>query len=116
VYETISPALWTHGNVFTMAHIPEINNWEDVGYFTGILLEDAASEYGRRELTGAADWRIEPQDILYVELVDRGDPNVWTGLPEGVTPLIVDSIDFEIVISEDVAQCDMRIAGIGGIL
>jgi hypothetical protein len=116
VYETISSAIWKHGNVFTMAHIPEINNWEDVGYFTGIMLEDAANEYSRRELTGAADWRIEPQDIIYVELPDRGDPNFPTGLPEGVTPLIVDSINFDMVVNQDAVQCDMTLIGIGGIL
>jgi hypothetical protein len=97
VHETISDVLWEHGNIFTIAHIPEINNLEDVGYFADILLEEAANEYGRRELTGGADFRIEPQDLVYVQ---------W---PEGVDLLIVDTIAFVLSTSEDSAAVDMTV-------
>ncbi|MGD0005034.1 MAG: hypothetical protein ABSE06_12485 [Anaerolineaceae bacterium] len=73
-----------YGNLYHYINIPEINSQGDADYYAALNLSDAGSRYEIYSLQGAADPKIEPQDVIYV------------GLPEGVKKVLVDEINFMI--------------------
>lgn len=92
-------ALVQHGNIFHGSGMNEIYSQYDAEYYTEKLLGDLAAVYEPKTLMGAADPRIEPNDILYVTF------------PSGVKKIIVDQIGFQLGVSETSAVFDMNING-----
>lgn len=87
------------GNLFYMANMYEINSAADADYFTDVLLDDAGSRVISKAYEGAADPRVEPNDIVYVETKD------------GLDRVIVDNIDLFYSVSRDNVVFDMSING-----
>jgi hypothetical protein len=89
-----------YGNLYHMLNMNEINNLADAKEFNAVLLEDNGSRVITKQFMGAADPRIEPNDLVYVKL-DTGDP----------MPVIVDQADFSLSIDEQTAIFDISIQG-----
>lgn len=88
-----------YGNLFHMSNMNEINSPADAEYFSGVLLDDIGSRVMNKSVTGRADPRIEPNDLIYVSL------------PSGATKMIVDNVSFSMQQSESDAMYDMSISG-----
>ncbi len=101
VAEVIDEAMMAEwGNLFSYINIPEINSQGDADYYAAINMAEAGSRYEVYSLQGAADPRIEPYDVIYVNL------------PEGVRKVLVDEISFMVDIqSEGGPLFDMMING-----
>jgi hypothetical protein len=88
------------GNLFHYINIPEINSQGDADYYAALNMAEAGSRYEVYSLQGAADPKIEPQDVIYVNL------------PEGVKKVLVDEITFMVDIqAEGGPVFDMMING-----
>ena len=88
-----------YGMIFRLTHMNEVNNIYEAIQQADYVLEDFASQYKTRSLEGEADFRIEPNDLIYYET------------DQGVERVIVDSVDFEIAVEGDNARCSMSIEG-----
>ena len=89
-----------YGNLFHYVNIPEILSQGDADYYAALNMAEAGSRYEVYTLQGAADPRIEPQDVIYVNL------------PEGIMKVLVDEITFTIdVQAEGGPVFDMTING-----
>jgi len=88
-----------YGNIFHMQNVDEINSEIDAQYYTDIILLEYGSRVGSRTLVGAADPRIEPNDMVYVNIA--GD----------VKRIIVDNINYILQITEEEIGYDMQISG-----
>jgi len=88
-----------YGNIFHQANMREINTLTDAENYTEILLEDYGSNTSTENFTGAADPRIEPNDILYLTL------------PSGEKQVIVETIAYKMIGSEKRISFDMMVSG-----
>lgn len=61
-------ALAEHGNLFTMIGLREPNNIAETVREMALILEDALRSHSETVLIGAADPRVEPEDLLLVAL------------------------------------------------
>lgn len=66
-------ALSEHGNLFTMIGLREPNNIAETVREITLILDDALRSGSETVLTGAADPRVEPEDLLLVSLEPDGD-------------------------------------------
>lgn len=94
---------WTsfreEGNLFFLVNATEANDeWETAAEGT-FILEDSQASTDIHSFVGAADPRVETNDIIRART------------SEGVHDLSVDSISFRMTISEDSAVFDMQIEG-----
>jgi hypothetical protein len=92
-----------HGNLFRLVHINEINSPSDASYYAGIVMDEMGSRYKNQTLQGAADPRVEPNDIIYAVFPD--------GNSTRTVKVIVDGVDFSIGVDPNNALFDMSISG-----
>jgi hypothetical protein len=92
-----------HGNLFRLVHMNEVNSPADAAYYADVVMDELGSRYKNQTLQGAADPRVEPNDILYVQLPD--------GAATRTAKVIVDSVDFVLTVDETAAVFDMSISG-----
>jgi hypothetical protein len=92
-----------YGNLFRLVHLNEINSPADAAYYAQVALDEYGSRYRIQNLQGAADPRIEPNDVIYVTLPSAGSTKV--------VKAIVDAIDYTISVDDSNAVFDMSIVG-----
>ena len=91
-------ALRIYGNLFQLANAEEL---EMLNQFTAealAILEDAVLTYAQTSLIGAADPRVEPEDILPVTL------------PDGTRDIIVSNVSFRMAQDAGQAVFDMEVS------
>lgn len=89
-----------YGNFFKTFNFHEINNLEDAKYFADLVMEDMSLNRERIELEGVADPRIEPTDILTIQLPGPVDRQI-----------VVDAVSHTMFVDESEAVYDMRLSG-----
>ena len=100
IYEAFDDAkIAEYGMIFHLAHANEVNSMYEAIQQADYVLDDYASQYNTRSLEGEADFRVEPNDLIYYET------------DEGIEQIIVDSVDYEISVEGENARCAMTIQG-----
>lgn len=100
VFECIDEELMRqYGNLYRLVHLNEVNSPSDAELNAQIVLEEFGSRLKNVSLTGAADLRVEPNDVI------------WVQFPGGVCKVIVDAVDVTTTISESDASFDMSVSG-----
>jgi hypothetical protein len=92
-----------HGNLFKLVHMNEVNSPADAAFYAGVVMDELGSRYKNQTLQGAADPRVEPNDIIYARLPD--------GSSTRTVKVIVDGLDFVLSMDENNAAFDMSISG-----
>ena len=90
-------ALRLYGNLFARANAEELELQDEFVKEALAILSDAVSVYRVTTLYGAADPRVEPNDVLSVSL------------PDGDREVIVTGINYRLAQSEDSAMFDMEV-------
>ena len=90
-------ALRLYGNLFARANAEELELPDEFVKEALAILSDAVSAYRATTLYGAADPRVEPNDVLSVSL------------PDGDRDVIVTGINYRLAQSEDSAMFDMEV-------
>lgn len=88
-----------HGNIYYLANMYEINTEADAEYFTDTLLEEAGSRVVSRSYTGAADPRVEPDDVIYAQT------------SAGLDKVIVTNTTLMYVVNRENVVFDMTVVG-----
>jgi hypothetical protein len=90
-------ALVEYGNLFSLVNLTEANTYQDGLEEANYLLGEIMARINSLTLAGAADPRVEPNDIIEVSL------------PDGVRAVAVDRVNFTLAIQEHDAVFDMNI-------
>lgn len=92
-----------YGNLFRMAHSEDINTVGELEVEAEYIVDDSNAGINRTTLDGAADPRVEPDDILEVTFTgsDRADTR----------DIIVEGVSFSMRVSAGDAVFDMSIEG-----
>lgn len=90
-----------YGNLFLLARFMELTTEEQFEREIGNIITDISYSTIERNLTGAADPRIEPNDKIEVTI------------PSGTKTVIVESINFQMSISRQDVVFDMEMQTIG---
>lgn len=90
-----------YGNVFRTANSDEINTSEELKVEAKYIVDDANAGRNRSSLIGAADPRVEPDDILNITFTgsDRTDTR----------DVIVENVSFSMSVGIDIAIFDMTV-------
>jgi hypothetical protein len=89
-----------YGNFFKTFNFNEINNLDDAKYFADVVLEDMTLNREQVEVEGAADPRIEPTDIITLQLAANSTRDA-----------VIDQISHEMYVDQAEAVYDMRLSG-----
>lgn len=106
LYERIDATnMKQYGNVFHLSHSNELNSLGELEEEARRRMEDYNSGINTTRFVGAADPRVEPDDIFYANIV-------LTERASGATrDIIVDSVSFMMDITDNQAVFDMEVDG-----
>lgn len=88
-----------YGNIYRLLNMYEINSPADAEFYSDFLLEEAGSMVVSKEYIGAADPRVEPDDVI------------WAQTSAGTHRIIVSSVLFAYAVSQEAAMFDMTLTG-----
>ena len=102
-YETFNPAnMQAYGNLYSEAQIEDADTLSESIDEANKILDDFSNQYGRHQLVGAADPRIEPLDVITYN----------TGA--GAMTMKVDSVSINISMQAETPSFDMKLEGFDG--
>ncbi len=88
-----------YGNVYYLANMNEINSPADADFFTDVLLQEVGSRVISKAYIGAADPRVEPDDIIYLQTA------------AGTNRIVVATIGLTYTASKEGVGFDMTLTG-----
>lgn len=95
-----------YGNLFYMANMREINSPADAEWFAAVLLDDIGSRVISKAYYGAADPRVEPNDLIWVETKDGRD-RIIVDYASFVYATGANSLAFDMSINGRIAREDL---------